>query len=470
MRKFIIAEDVLIHPFNEPARDLMVLMTNQKPVPLSLHLDDLVESVIGATSLEVSLTRVNDLKQELERPRYGLKADDEIIVYRDNLFFDREFFTYFWEKARASKQPCQAVLPANDSAWSRYSIPLTNLADFRDRDNEGDFYRIDLYYFPNGWAESSEWQVIRVPSEATERGYYNVPDSMTNIKLEEVAGGDSLIRRDQDLTHYLSMRTCVPIQSWVHLFNANIALGVFSRGFRFEEAVKASNLLNLKLLWRSILEQRQFVSCSDVVKIGKNCDIDGSAVILGPTTIGDNCKIGPGVVIDNCAIGDNTTVANNCHLMLSVIGNNCFLPFRAALFMTVMMDNTIVAQNTCLQMCVVGRNSFVGAGTTFTDFNLLPSPIRALDAYGEMSEAGQPVLGGCVGHNVRVGAGMIIFPGRTIESDVILVASADRRVIGKAITYDMSDHLTLAPKVAGMHRRLYPRRIYMGEDAMLEEW
>jgi len=36
-------------------------------------------------------------------------------------------------------------------------------------------------------------------------------------------------------------------------------------------------------------------------------------------------------------------------------------------------DNSMVAQNTCLQMCVIGRNTFIGAGSTFTDFNLLPA-------------------------------------------------------------------------------------------------
>ncbi len=471
MRKFVIAENVLIHPFNEPARDLMVLMNSEKPVPLGVHQDEVLEAVIGRTSIEKkNLEQLSELKEMLAEPLRGRDPYDEVVVYRDNLFFDYEFFTYFWKEAKASGRPCQAVLPAEDDAWMRYGIPLSTLRDFKAQDTFGEFYKLDLYYFPRGWADPAELTMIRVPSGSEEKGYYNVPDSMTNMKLDETLGSSSGIRRDQDLTHYLSLRTCVPIQSWVHLFNVNVPLGVFSRGHRFEERVKESNWLTIKLLWRSILEQRQFVSCSEVVKVGKNCDIDGSAVILGPTTIGDNCKIGAGVVIDNCAIGDNVTIANNAHLMLSVVGNNCFLPFRAALFMTMLMDNTIVAQNTCLQMCVVGRNSFIGAGTTFTDFNLLPSPIRALNAYGEMEEVGQAVMGGCVGHNVRIGAGMVIFPGRTIESDVILIASSDRRLISKGITYDMSDHLTLDKKVSALHKRLYPPRVYLGEEAVLEQW
>ena len=119
-------------------------------------------------------------------------------------------------------------------------------------------------------------------------------------------------------------------------------------------------------------EGKQVLECSKLVKIGRNCVIDPRAVIHGPTTIGNNVTINAGAVIENCIIGDNVNVSQDCQLMLSVVGDGAFLPFRASLFMTTLMDNSMVAQNTCLQMCVIGRNTFVGAGSTFTDFNLLP--------------------------------------------------------------------------------------------------
>ncbi len=142
--------------------------------------------------------------------------------------------------------------------------------------------------------------------------------------------------------------------------------------------------------------------------------------------------------------------------MLSVVGDGCFLPFRAALFMTTLMDNSMVAQNACLQMCVVGRNTFIGAGTTFTDFNLIPNPIRARDGLNELAPANRPVLGGCVGHNCRLGSGLTIYPARTIESDVVLVASPSGRVIDHDVTFEDSDHHHM--KIGHLHRRLYPRR------------
>jgi UDP-N-acetylglucosamine diphosphorylase / glucose-1-phosphate thymidylyltransferase / UDP-N-acetylgalactosamine diphosphorylase / glucosamine-1-phosphate N-acetyltransferase / galactosamine-1-phosphate N-acetyltransferase len=68
----------------------------------------------------------------------------------------------------------------------------------------------------------------------------------------------------------------------------------------------------------------------------------------------------------------------------------------------------------------------------------------------------RPVLSVCVGHNCRIGAGMIIFPARTKESDVVLFATPERHIIDHDIKYEDSDHHKL--KDASKHPRLYPRR------------
>jgi UDP-N-acetylglucosamine diphosphorylase / glucose-1-phosphate thymidylyltransferase / UDP-N-acetylgalactosamine diphosphorylase / glucosamine-1-phosphate N-acetyltransferase / galactosamine-1-phosphate N-acetyltransferase len=201
------------------------------------------------------------------------------------------------------------------------------------------------------------------------------------------------------------------------------------------------------------------------VKIGKGTTIHSTAVITGPASIGENCNIGPGVFLDNCTIGDNVTIDDGCVLMMSSVANGTFLPFRASLYLTAVMENTIVAQNTCLQMCVLGRNSFVGAGNTFTDFNLMEQrPIRAVNLAGRLEDVGQVVLGSAVGHNCRIGSGMVIFPGRMIESDVVLVASPQRRVISRSVTYEESDHHFVGSGVSA-HQRQYPRQDEVREQA-----
>ena len=116
-----------------------------------------------------------------------------------------------------------------------------------------------------------------------------------------------------------------------------------------------------------------------LVKVGRNCVIDPHAVIHGPTTIGDNVTINAGAVIENCIIGSNVNISQDVQLMLSVVGDGRSCLSAPRLFMTTVMENSMIAQNTCLQMCVIGRNTFVGAGSTFTDYNLIPAPLRARD-------------------------------------------------------------------------------------------
>jgi hypothetical protein len=50
------------------------------------------------------------------------------------------------------------------------------------------------------------------------------------------------------------------------------------------------------------------------------------------------------------------------------------------------------------------------------------------------------------------------------------VPSPERRIISKSITYDMSDHITYPRRISSLHHRLYPRRVTMDEEHMLEEW
>ena len=311
-----------------------------------------------------------------------------------------------------------------------------------------DLYLADLWYYPEGVQPEAEPLVIDLG--ASEVGYYHVP---TYMAFEQ-----------GDLVFQVPRRALLAIDSWVHVFIADVVFGVFSRGARFEDRLKEDALFKLRILARAMYEGKQVLQCSELVKVGRNCVIDPHAVIHGPTTIGDNVTINAGSVLENCIIGDNVNISQGCHLMLSVVGDGAFLPFRSSLFMTTLMDNSMVAQNTCLQMSVIGRNTFIGAGSTFTDFNLLSVPLRALDGNSHLNHANRPVLGSCVGHNCRIGSGMIVFPARTIESDVVLLASSERYVITQDVRYEDSDHHRLP--FGEEHPRLYPRQA----EAVSESW
>jgi carbonic anhydrase/acetyltransferase-like protein (isoleucine patch superfamily) len=444
MYKYIIEDQRHVVPFNEPASLLTV-----GTLPLKIHQENLFAEMFPR-DLELRPTLRG--REELSLVRGAS------IVYRDNLWFDKEFLAYFMEKARKTGRACRAAFDDKDVAFKTYTLPLSTSFEVGKDRNGNAIHMVDLWYFPEGYTD--DVMPIVVPSDARQIGFYSVPDFMT---------------QEQDrLTHFPPMRAMISIESWVHVYFASIICGNFARAARLDYNIDTSFTLNLQLLWHAILQQKQLLSIAHprVIKIGKNTTIHPTAIITGPAEIGDNCSIEAGAVIDNCTIGDNVTIDTGCILKMSTVASGCFLPFRASLYLTQVMENTIIAQNTCLQMCVVGRNSFVGAGSTFTDFNLIgKKPIRAIDINGDIREVGQIVLGGAVGHNCRIGSGMIIFPGRMIESDVVLFASPTRRVIRDTVEFEESDHLYVKGG-AEVHKRFYPRadEKLAEEDTAVDTW
>lgn len=401
MIKIIIHAPNKVAPFQQPARDLR--LRNQ---PLWLAHRDLLAEV---SEREITIR----LGEELPA------LEGECLVYQDNLFFDKAFFQEFISKAKKSGKAARCAFYITDPAVSEHILPLSSSFEKTE-----DLALAPLWYYPRGTDEPAEPVIIDLGS--SEAGYYHVPTYMAG-KLG-------------DLIYYIPERSFIAIDSWVHIFYADIVFGLFGRGIRFEQKQKSSVGEKLRLFWHAILEGKQLLDSSALVRTGKNCVIDPSAVIHGPTSIGDNVTIGAGVVIENSIIGDNVNISQGAQIMLSVVGDNVFLPFRAALFMTTLMESSTVAQNTCLQMCVVGRNTFIGAGTTFTDFNLLPVPILARNGEGELAPSNRPVLGAAVGHNCRIGAGFVIYPGRMIDSDVILINTEGPNVIKKNVMYEQSHH------------------------------
>ncbi len=425
MLKVILQAPQPITPFCEPARELRI-----QNAPLWLHQRNL---------LAPYMTRELELKPGQRIP----PVREPTLVYRDNLFFDEGYIRAFISEAQKRKHAVRAAFSADDLAFREHALPLSS-----SYTPAGSLYLADLWYYPNGPVADAEPLVIDL--QAREIGYYHVPTYMAD--------------QTGDLVFQVPLRALLAIDSWVHVFIADVVFGLFGRGARFEKRLAEDVAFKLGILGKAVYEGRQVLECSQLVRVGKNCVIDPSAIIHGPTTIGDNVTINAGTVIENCVIGNNVNISQDVQLMLSVVGDGAFLPFRSALFMSTLMENSMVAQNTCLQMCVVGRNTFIGAGNTWTDYNLIPTQIRARDGRGDLQSSNRPVIGGCIGHNCRIGSGMIIYPARTIESDVVLVASKERRVIDRDVRFEESDHH--GHRAGSMHQTPYHRH----PQAEVESW
>jgi len=425
MFKIILQAPRSIQPFNEPARDLRIQNT-----PLWLYQRNVLAPYV---------TREMEIPANARLPQ----SREPMFVYRDNLFFDEFYIQEFMYQAKRRGRPVRAAFSVDDPAFREHALPLS--ASYTPA---GTLYLADMWYYPNGPEADVDPLVIDLQSR--EVGYYHVPSYMAGER--------------GDLVYQVPMRAMMAIDCWTHIYIADVVFGLFKRANRAETRLNNDLAYKLTVLGTAIYQGCQVLECSKLVKIGKNCVIHPGAMIYGPTTIGDNVHIDAGAVIENCIIGNNVNISQDCQLMLCVVGDGTFLPFRASLFMTTIMDNSMVAQNTCLQMCVVGRNTFIGAGSTFTDYNLIPAPIKAMDGHDQLKPSNRPVLGSCVGHNCRLGAGMLIYPARMIESDVVLAASDPRRVIAKDVKYEDSDHHKM--RNSQLHKHLYPRR---GEKD-LESW
>ena len=426
MLKIILNAPHIIVPFNERARDLRI--QNQ---PLWLHQRNVLAPYVTS-------------ERELEPGKRLPLVREPTLVYRDNLYFDEHYITTFIAQAKKRKRAVRAAFSVDDPAFREHALPLS-----KSYTPAGDLFLADLWYYPNGPVADVEPLVIDLRSR--EMGYYHVPTYMAD--------------QTGDLVFNVPLRALMAIDSWVHVHLADVVFGLFARGARFEKRLGEDTFYKMKVISKALYEGRQLLECSELVTVGKNCVIDPRAVIHGPTTIGDNVIINAGAVIENCIIGNNVNISQDVQLMLSVVGDGTFLPFRAALFMTTVMDNSMIAQNTCLQMCVIGRNTFIGAGSTFTDFNLVPAPVRALDGKDQLSISNRPVIGSCVGHNCRIGSGMIVYPARTIESDVVLVPSKERRVIDRDVRFEDSDHHRM--KNASLHQVRYRPK---AEQPEVESW
>jgi acetyltransferase-like isoleucine patch superfamily enzyme len=434
MKRMIIQDKTTIQPFGEPARELRILNK-----PLWLRQRDILSPYCkGAKEIQ----SLHDLPET---------AEEELLVHKDNLFFNEQLIETFITQARASGKPCQIAFRKNDRAIKTHALPLQEhirLQEYPPREGEQgkkvSYYVADLYYYPPG--PLAPPQPLVIETEAREMGYYSVPRYMA---------------KQGDLVFQIPLRAFLSIEHWVHLFLANITMGLFAQASQAEYEMDRCSIRRItkwnaqdwkyfgkkmKLVLTAFLERinpfeekwrNHFLSSKSLVKVGKNCSIDPTAIIHGPTTIGDNVYIGPGVVIANSLIGSNVNIMQGSQVMLSVVSDRTFLAFNAAIFMSSLMENCMLAQNTCVQLGVVGRNTFLGANSVFTDFNLSDDPkkqlIRTMNNKGELVSSGLPVLGSAVGHNCKIGSGFVVYPGRTIGSNVTIVYNDREGLISKNV-------------------------------------
>lgn len=106
--------------------------------------------------------------------------------------------------------------------------------------------------------------------------------------------------------------------------------------------------------------------------------------------------------------------------------------------MSCVVSDSII--NTDIRFLIVGSHSFLGAGSHITDCILrnvyegkpkMNSPMVKVLAGEEIVNYGYYVLGPAIGNRVKIGSGIIIYPGRMIKSDSLILPKEGCYIIDK---------------------------------------
>ena len=228
----------------------------------------------------------------------------------------------------------------------------------------------------------------------------------------------------------LTDKLLIQLDHWVNIWTANLAV-LFSVGARLNRA-SIIEKLGLALRARSFNQWKVLQHCN---KIGRNCDIHPTAYIEC-STIGDNVKVGAGTVIRESVIGDDVFIGDSVSVEVSILGKGCHIMTGEVIAYSVLYPGAF-SDSRILEMVLCGRDSFVGA-SILTDFRLDGKYITVMKG-DTLIDTGNTFIGVCVGHNVYVGAGCIVAPGREIPNDT-RISPDETRVVTKFTDKDMPGH------------------------------
>ena len=139
-------------------------------------------------------------------------------------------------------------------------------------------------------------------------------------------------------------------------------------------------------------------------KIGKDCYIDESAILIGNIRIGSNSSVWPLVSIrgdvNAIDIGDNTNIQDGS--VLHVTHDGPYDYNRGGYALTI-GNNITVGHNVILHGCTIEDNCLIGMGSTIMDGSLIKQ-------------------------NTIIGAGSLVPPGKILEAGCLYVGRPVKKV------------------------------------------
>jgi UDP-N-acetylglucosamine diphosphorylase / glucose-1-phosphate thymidylyltransferase / UDP-N-acetylgalactosamine diphosphorylase / glucosamine-1-phosphate N-acetyltransferase / galactosamine-1-phosphate N-acetyltransferase len=411
IKRYILITNSVIDPFELPARDLPVL---------NKTIFEYQEEIFSHLRIQGKPLFISSLDEITPSP-------SEMLIYRDDTYFNEELVLKFIKKALTIKESSRLAFLDSDPCISTHACyPQYTLQ------REGILFLGEFYYIPAG-ANVRNFIPIIIDTESVPLSCFSLPLPKLGFKQKLLNNPLSTGQISFPPMQFQVPRICyITIKHWTHLLFANFIWGIHcqsrQRGIGFE-------YWNISMLLRILphLSKRR-----GLIQIGKGCQIDSTAIIIGPTTIGDGVVIGPNVTIAVGNIGNHAVLEPNCTVWLGVLGERSSLLANRSLILSCVMGDSII--NTDVRFSIVGNHSFLAGGSYLSDRLLshtdegdpwMNAPMVKVLAGEEIVNSGYYILGPAIGNRVRIGSGVIIYPGRMINSGSLILPEQGPLIVNK---------------------------------------
>jgi hypothetical protein len=373
-------------------------------------------------------------------------GDAPALIFADDLWFSPEFMAQFLAAARSSPAMAAASAPAiAQAALASHSVLVREfiapLCEVEPCVIDGEPHsRLPMFYKPPGVAASTVARAPRpthfsriailplaVPFEEAHCEHLSLPPIGETVR--ETANAPFAFFREKlpDIIDFAPLRiataraAALPLRHWSHLLTANLVFGVYGDMLRLAAGAEP-------IVFRAGVNAGvgSSLDLRKLVILGRNVRIDPSAIVIGPTVIGDDVTIEAGACVSASVIGNGCIIGQGAQIRLSVLGAQTILPPGGGnlLLWAQTFGQSLI--NSPLRYSVVGRDCFIAAQVSVTDRVLDDGPDSARVSFGGrevrvrtptgLRPSGYWFLGAGIGPHCRVGSGLQFYPGRILPA------------------------------------------------------
>lgn len=339
-------------------------------------------------------------------------ANKPVLLMLDRVYVSEKALKDFLKAAKKTRRPAALSLEINASV--EFCLPIQDVLREKDLIIH-DVVLIDPQNLPPS-DESSNVAWLRKIRDSAEKVPVKKREIVIDVPLPVI---DPSQREKAVMRYPVTSTVVVSIEHWVHVLWLNqIAFGI-----RWMEHIRRHPLWTILRIFSGFSLDRDRV-LERLVKRGKNVRIHPTAYVSG-SILGDNVRIGAHATVRNSIVGDNVVLEDHAVLLNSVVGPSCFISANTFVVSCAIYPESTVG-NHKIQVSLIGRNAYINAWAGFVDAKFVGHVM--VPHNGELRSTERSFLGSVVGHRAKVGAKILIMPGRAIPNDTVIVMRPDEVV------------------------------------------